>query len=290
MLSWVALVLLDVFLSAMFFSSPSPSLWLVTSPLLLAAAWVAWMAGRRGTVEVHHDRLVIDHPRVLRRPLSVGRDQVARVLLDDGSATGGARFFTGDEREPLLWTDPVPRRQYPDRPLIGDALLPNVAIVLAWPLPIDVARDPYTATPAPGDVPPPLKGDARALMFALDDVESARTAFSGWNVQDARAATVVPPHVAAAAARVPVDATLLLVLATLVAVVTLDNHLVGYLIWFPLALALVLRVQRRRQAQGAAARADVERRASRMTPAERAAAHAAIDANLGPRPSQGPPA
>lgn len=286
-IAWVCLVMLDVFLSAMFFSSPSPGMWLVTSPLLAAAAWIAWVTSRRGEVEVHHDRLVIRHPRVLRRPLVVPREQVARVLLDDGAATGGARFFTGDEREPLLWTDPLPRRQHADRPLIGDGIVPNVAVVLARPLAITGARDPLTAAPAPGDVPPPRPGEARALLLALEDLPAARFAFAGWNVQEAGAAQVIPPQVAAAAARVPVDAATLLLLAAFAAALTIENQLIGYVIWVPAALALVMRMQRRRQRQAAEARADVAGRP--MTPAQRAAALAAIDANLGAPPSQGPP-
>ena len=131
---WLGLQLADVVLSLMLWSEPNfPEVLVYTSPVLLVVPWILRMALARGRVTVEPDRLTIRHPRVLRRDLVVPREQVARVIVDDGAATGRARFATGDPAEPLLWTDPVVTRQYADRPLIGDALLPNLALVLASP-------------------------------------------------------------------------------------------------------------------------------------------------------------
>lgn len=289
-ISWVVLVAADLFLSVMFFSDPDPWVAILTSPLLLLAPYLASMAGARGAVEVHADSLVIRHPRVLRRPLVVPRTQVARVIIDDGEATGRARFATGDPQEPLLWTSGEPTRQRADRPLIGDSLLPNLAIVLERPLSMEAARDAFTAVPFTREIdPPPRHGLAEVLMLTLEDADGARRALAGWPVQEPVAPHVVPQQVAAAAARVPQDATTVLIVAAVIAAVTIEHQAIGFLIWLPIALLMVQRMARRRGEQAAAARADLARRAPSLTAAERVTAAAAIEANLGGPTSQGPP-
>lgn len=288
-LLWLGLGLVDLVLSAMFFSDPSPEILLFSSPLLLAAPWIAWMANARGRVEIRHDALVISHRRILRRPIVVPRQQVQRILLDDGAATGRARFATGDVHEPLLWTDPVPRRQRADRPLIGDGVLPNVAVMLHQPLPMDAVRDPITAVALGHDLDPPRRGtQARALLLSMEDLEAVRLALAGWPVEQSDAAAVIPPQVAAAAARVNADALLFVLLSAGFALLAAKSLLIVLPFWLGLSLYLVYRMQVRRVTAATEARAELDRRAATMSPAERATAHAAIEANLGTR-SFGPP-
>lgn len=240
------------------------------------------MANARGTVLVHHDSIEIRHRRILRHPLIIPRAQVARVLLDDGAATGRARFATGDVTEPLLWTDPVPRRQRADLPLIGDDLLPNTAIVLTAPLAMDAARDWLTAVPVSCELPPPRRhGQARALLLTMDGLEAVRMALVSWPVEQPDVLHAIPDQVAAAAARVPRDAGVAVVLAVVGAVCMTVNPYLLLPIWFAVSLLFAATMVKRRQATAEAARADVAQRAPTMTPEAQATALAAIDANLG---------
>lgn len=290
-LGWAALQLADVILSLMLWSEPNfPEVLLVTSPVLLVVPWIVWMATAQGVVEVHPDSLVIHHRRVLRRPLVVPRAQVRRVLLDDGAATGRARFATGDPAEPLLWTDPVVRRQHDDRPIIGDGLLPNVAIELATPMPMDAARDEITAVPANCEIRPPRRrGQARALLLAMEDLEAVRRGMVGWPVETPDATGAIPPQVAEAARQVPQDAAVMVVLCTVTALflATGLHALVPFA--FGLNVLYVVQMVRRRQAAAEAAREEVRSRAGVLSPQERATAMAAIDANLntGSKPPPG---
>ena len=61
-----------------------------TSTVLLVVPWLAYLALGRGTVTVEPGRLVIRHPRVLRRDLVVPRDGWRAIIVDDGAATGRA--------------------------------------------------------------------------------------------------------------------------------------------------------------------------------------------------------
>jgi hypothetical protein len=287
-LGWLALQVADVILSLMLWSEPSfPDVLVMTSPVLLAVPWILWMAAAGGVVEVHPDALVIRHRRVLRRPLTIPRSQVRRVLLDDGSATGRARFATGDPAEPLLWTDPVVRRQHADRPVVGDALLPNLAVVLEEPLVMDAARDSLTALTFGGEVAPPRRsGAARALLFAMEDLHAVRAALVGWPVEMADGAGAVPPEVAEAARRVPREAAAWVVLSALVALLTIAELYALAAASFVLVLVLVAQSVRRRQETADAARQRV--RASALSPRDRATALAAIDVNLGRRSTPPP--
>ena len=281
-LGWAALQLADVVMSLMLWTEPNfPEVLVVTSPVLLAVPWIVWMATARGVVEVHPDSLVIRHRRVLRRPLVVPRAQVRRVLLDDGSATGRARFATGDPAEPLLWTDPVVRRQHDDRPIIGDGMLPNLAVELVTPLTMDAARDGLSAVPANCEIGPPRRrGQARALLLAMEDLDAVRRGMAGWPVETPDAARAVPPQVAEAARQVPKDAAALVALCTLTALLLAGG--LHALVPFSFALSAVYVVQmvRRRQAAAESAREEVSRRSAFLSPEERATAMAAIDANL----------
>lgn len=288
-LGWLSLWLIDVVLSVMFFTEPDHELLVLTSPVLLAVPWIVVMANARGRVEVTPEALVIRHLRVLRRPLVVPREQVRRILLDDGEATGRARFATGDPDEPLLWTDPVPTHQLEGRALIGDSLLPNLAVVVDPPMAMDAARDVVTAVPFGREIDPPRRRTrARAILLAVEDLEAAQRALAGWPVERPQLAGVIPAEVPEAAARVPEDAAGLVLLAVVGAATLVLMPLL-----FPVVLAgqayFVYRMVTRRREAAEAARAEVERRAASLGPVERATALAAIDANLGPRRSFGPP-
>jgi hypothetical protein len=279
--AWLALQLADVILSLMLWSEPSfPDVLVYTSPMLLVVAWLLYLALARGTVTVEPDRLVIRHPRVLRRDLVVPREQVARIIVDDGAATGRARFATGDPAEPLLWTDPVVTRQYVDRPLIGDALLPNVALVLEHPLVMDAARDGITSVPV-CDIGPPPRESARALLLTLSDLDAVRTALATWPLDRTDPAAVIPPQVAEGAAQVPRDAAGLVVLAMMGSLLlVLELHWLLPVL-FIVAFAYVSDMVKRRAKAAEAARAEVRSRG--LGPRDEATALAAIDANLGVR-------
>ena len=281
-LGWVALQVADVVLSVMFFSEPNfPEVALVTSPVLLAVPWIVAMASARGVVEVHPGSLVVRHRRVLRRPLVIARTDVRRILLDDGSATGRARFATGDPAEPLLWTDPVVRRQHDDRPIIGDSLLPNMAIELHTPLAMDAARDEITAVPANCEITPPRRrGRARALLLAMEDLDAVRRAMVGWPVETPDAAAVIPREVAEAARRVPQDARALVAMSAVTGLLLAAELYALAPFAFGLTMLYVVGMVRRRQAAAQSAREAVGRRSAFLSPEDRATAMAAIDANL----------
>lgn len=278
---WAGLQLADIVLSLMLWSEPNfPEVALLTSPMLLAVPWMLGMAFARGHLEVRPDALVVHHRRVLRHPLVIPRDQVRRVLIDDGSATGRARFPTGDPAEPLVWTDPVVRRQRPGRAIIGDDLLPDLAIELHEPIGLDAARGSLGAVSASAEIPPPPRGTrARWLLLAMEDLEAARTALVGYRVE-LPPEGVVPPQVAEAARRVPQDAAMLLTIATIGAGFLVLGEPVLWGGWMALGFVWVASMTRRRQAAARDARADLERRAAGLSPEDRATAGAAVDANL----------
>jgi hypothetical protein len=275
---WLALFVADAIFSLMLFSGPHPEILLWTSPMLLAVPWILSGLGQ-GRLLVRPDALEVRYSRLLKRPLVIPRALVARVLLDDGSATGRARFATGDPAAPLLWTDPVPLRQRDDLPLIGDAELPNLAVVLHEPLPLAAFRGPPTAITATGEMPPPRPGrEARGLVFAVEDLEAARLALAGWPVEQPDVAAVIPAEVADSAARVPGDAAVFVALACLGALTLVTSLYFLFPVWVGLSMWWAVVMVRRRQRAEAAARAAVGDRL--MTPAERATATAAIDANF----------
>ncbi len=288
---WLGLGLVSVVLSLMLWTEPSAIVLLIGSPMLLPVPWIVVRANARGQIRVFRDAVEIRHRRVLRRPLIVPRAQVERVLLDDGSATGRARFPTGDEREPLLWTDAIPSRQHDDRPLIGDSVLPNLALVLREPLPMDAARGRLAAVADGCEMAPPRpEGHARALLLAMDDLDAAAVAFAGWPIERPDVRHVIPPEVAEAAARAPKDANLFLALAAVGAMLVTAKLFVLVPVWFAVSAVVLHRMIGRRRQAGDTARADVARRAASLSPADRAAALAAIDTNLGSAAeSFGPP-
>lgn len=280
--AWLALQLADVILSLMLWSEPSfPEVLVYTSPMLLVVPWMLYMAFARGVVLVEPDRLVIRHPRVLRRDLVVPRAQVARIIVDDGAATGRARFATGDPEEPLLWTDPVVTRQRPGRPLLGDALLPNVAIVLDEPLAMEAARDVLTFVPVGCEIGPPPRADAQALLLTMEDLEHVRAAFATWPLDRSDPTMVIPPQVAAGAAQVPRDAAGLVLLSMAGAMLLVMEQYWLLPALFLLSLVFVNDMVKRRAEAAEAAREEVFRRD--MSPQDRATALAAIEANLGTR-------
>ena len=288
--AWLAIWVLEHLMSFIFWTEPDGGVLLTFAPMLLAVPWLLYMALARGTVRVHHDALEIRHPRILRRPLTVPRTQVKRVQLDDGAATGCARFPTGDPGEPLLWTDRMPRRQRGDRALLGDAVLPNLAIELHTPLEMDAARDPITSIPVERDMAPPRRSTpARVLMVALEDLEGARSAFAGWPLERPDLAAVIPPQVAAANARIPQDAAGFVLVATFGAVLLTLELYPLLVVWAGVAFWFVKDVVQRRQEAAAAAREDLDRRAASMTASAVVRSLAVIDANLGTGASQGPP-
>ncbi len=283
--AWLALFLAELILSVMFFSEPHPEILLYTSPMLLAVPVI--LGGlRRGRLLVHHDVLALHYPRMLRRPLVLDRLHVERVLLDDGSATGRARFATGDPSRPLLWTEAVALRQHDRRPLFGDQDLPNLAIVLRTPIPLDAARNPWVTITMAGEMEPPRpSGEADAILLTVESLEDARLALTGWQVEQPDVSGVIPAEVAVAARRVPQDAAIFVVLAFLGAIGLVGGMWPLFPLFMGLSMWWAVGMVRRRQAQEAAARAALDDRL--MSPADRATATAAIDANF--RRSVGPP-
>lgn len=143
------------------------------------------MALARGSVEIDASQLVVRHRRVLRRPLRIARSEVRAVALDEGWS-GNARFPSTDPAQPFLWTDRRPVRQDRRRPLLGDAKLPNVALILDPPQVIRQARDPITALPTPRDPGPPSRRvPAEIIFLTLADTADVRTALAGWPLEDA---------------------------------------------------------------------------------------------------------
>lgn len=169
-------------------------LWLIVACLLLAA-WICHMALARGSVEIAASQLVVRHRRVLRRPLRIARSDVRAVALDEGWS-GNARFPTTDPAEPFLWTGRRPVRRDRRRPLLGDAQLPNVALILDPPQVIRQARDPITALSTPRDPGPPSRRvPAEIIFLTLADTTDARAALAGWPLEDALTREALPDAV-----------------------------------------------------------------------------------------------
>jgi hypothetical protein len=290
-LCWLSFAVVDAVLSLMLWSEPHPETILIyTSPMLAVIPWILRMAGARGQVIVYYDFIEIRHSRVLREPIFLHRDHVSRILIDDGATTGLARFPTGDPNEPLLWTDRVVRKQHPDRPLIGDGILPNLAIVLKAPLPMTMARSSLTALSMGCELPPPKRsGRARALLLAMEDLNPVRIALGGWPAEEAsERGHAIPPQVAAAAAHVNTDAAILATLSAGTGILTLVNPLVAS-IPFLGSLFFAFRMVRRRQRAEEQARSEIAGRIELGSSDERATALAAINANFGDARSEGPP-
>lgn len=286
-LCWLSLGVMDLVFSVMFFSEPHPEILLYASPMLAVVPWILGMASARGRVVVHADHLEIRHRRVLKRAIFLHRHEVRRILIDDGAITGRARFPTGDKNEPLLWTDPVPRKQHGDRPLIGDAILPNLAIVPVVPLRMTMARGALAAIPVDID-PPPRGADARALLLSMENLEAVRAALADWPVSEPDVlADAIPSEVADAATRVEADASIMVAFATATGLTVVAAPMLAP-IPFAASLYFVWRMMKRRHEAEARARAEVAGRTGWET-AERTTAVAAIDANFGRAHSEGPP-
>jgi hypothetical protein len=288
-LGWLGLAVLDAVLSLIFWTEPNPAILIYTAPVLAVVPWILKMAAAKGSMVVYPDHLEIRHGRLLKRPIFLERAQVSRVLIDDGSTTGRARFPTGDVNEPLLWTDPVPRRQHADRPLIGDGSLPNLAIVLTAPLRMSMARSSLAALAMPGEIPPPRRdGLARALLLPMAELDPVRIALAGWPTEEAAArGHMIPEQVAASAERVGQEAAVMVTLAMATAMLLLFQPELAVFTFIASLFFIWRTVSARRRAE-TEARAFVSGRIA-WDSADGATALAAIDANFGNSGSHPPP-
>lgn len=187
--TWLGFAVLDaIFSFMMFFSEPNTvEVLAYTSPLLAPIPWILQMAHAKGRIVVYPDHVEIRHRRLFSRPIFLSREEVAKVVIDAGSGLSSGRFPTGDPDFPLLWPGPDYGESRPTLPTITDGFSPNLALILTSPIPMSMARHHLSAVPVggpPGSEPPRRNALADALLFAVEDLNAARTAFAAWPVDE----------------------------------------------------------------------------------------------------------
>ena len=245
-LAWLSLALMDAVLSLMFWTEPNPEILLYTAPMLAVVPWILQMAGARGRVVISLDHIEIRHRRMLKRAIFLDRPQVSRVLLNEDSTEGWAGLETGNVDVSPLWTHPSPRKQHADSPLLGDGVPPNVAIVLARPLSMSMARSSLASLTMSRELPPPRRdGQARVLLLAMEDLAAVRVALADWPTE-AVAGGAAPERVAAAA-RLGREAAVITMLVTATAMLLMIDPALAVVPFFIALLVVLTGARRRRQ-------------------------------------------
>jgi hypothetical protein len=200
----------------------------------------------KGAVDVAVDELAINRAP-LTTALRLPRAQVARVIVDDGTSAGEARFPTGDSAEPFLWPARSPRLRRQDAPR------PNVALVLSTPLAVGNARHESVTF----DVAAPLpfmKSRASVIFLAVEDPEAAARALGAWRVERPSSVPVLPGSLRAPHGQVPAGFMPVIISCMVVAVIasfTRDWWIMA--VWLPLMIPAVSALQRRHRERAAAA-------------------------------------
>lgn len=138
------------------------------------------LLGRRGRLTIDGERLIVEHPGLLRRPLSIERGNLRLVAIDDDPGRLDARFPVGATGErPLggggdhyLWVRGVAG---PIGTLSVTPDAPNVALVFQQPIAAPRLRHRGGHSPLPGEAMP-------GLLLALDAPHDARASLRAWDV------------------------------------------------------------------------------------------------------------